>query len=63
MNYKRDGFTVVGTDINEVKRKNVDSGISYNEKKAMLAKTNSQSKAINSITHPNKVKMENKLNM
>ncbi|MGG0658065.1 gamma-type small acid-soluble spore protein [Rummeliibacillus pycnus] len=63
MNYKRDGFTVVGTDINEVKRKNVESGMSYNGKKAKLEKTNSQSKAINSVIHPNKVKTENKLNM
>ncbi|RKQ32665.1 gamma-type small acid-soluble spore protein [Oceanobacillus halophilus] len=34
-----DGFTVAGTDIEEVKRRNAESGLSYNEVKALLAKT------------------------
>lgn len=32
-------YTEVGTDINEVKRKNAESGLSYNEVKALLAQT------------------------
>ncbi|PLR98774.1 hypothetical protein [Bacillus sp. T33-2] len=31
-------FTVVGTDIEEVKRQNAASGLSYNEVKEMLAR-------------------------
>lgn len=31
--------TVAGTDIDEVKRKNAESGLSYNEVKALLAQT------------------------
>ncbi len=61
--YKRDDFTSVGTDINEVKRKNAESGLSYNEVKAMLAKTNGQGTAMYSDTDPEEVKMKNKMNM
>lgn len=32
-------FTIAGTDIDEVKRKNAASGMSYNEVKAYLART------------------------
>ncbi|HWO77343.1 MAG TPA: gamma-type small acid-soluble spore protein [Bacillus sp. (in: firmicutes)] len=32
-------FTIVGTNINEVKRKIANSGMSYNEVKEWLAKT------------------------
>ena len=32
-------FTIAGTDINEVKSKNANSGMSYNEVKEWLAKT------------------------
>ncbi|MFJ8261875.1 gamma-type small acid-soluble spore protein [Rummeliibacillus sp. NPDC094406] len=62
-NYKRDGFTVAGTDIDEVKRKNAESGMSYNEVKAMLAKTNLQGTAIYSDTNAPKIQTENKLKM
>ncbi|WP_397537207.1 gamma-type small acid-soluble spore protein [Rummeliibacillus pycnus] len=62
-NYKRDGFTVAGTDIDEVKRKNAESGMSYNEVKAMLAKTNLQDTAIYSDTNAPKIQTENKLKM
>lgn len=31
-------ITIVGTDIDEVKRQNANSGLSYNEVKALLAK-------------------------
>lgn len=30
-------YTIVGTDINEVKRLNQDSGLSYNQVKELLA--------------------------
>jgi len=62
-NYKRDGFTVAGTDIDEVNRKNAESGMSYNEVKAMLAKTNGQYTAIYSDTAAPKIITENKHNM
>ncbi|WP_010096663.1 hypothetical protein [Ornithinibacillus scapharcae] len=32
-------YTAAGTDIEEVKRRNAESGLSYNEVKALLAKT------------------------
>lgn len=32
-------YTVTGTDIDDVKRKNADSGMSYNEVKEFIAKT------------------------
>lgn len=35
---KQKRFTVVGTDIEEVKRLNNQSGLSYNEVKVLLAK-------------------------
>lgn len=38
-NTNNDGFTVVGTNIEEVKRKNAESGMSYNEVKDWLART------------------------
>ncbi|MDP4164338.1 MAG: gamma-type small acid-soluble spore protein [Bacillota bacterium] len=36
----QDSFTVAGTNISEVKRKNEQSGMSYNEVKNWMAKTN-----------------------
>ncbi|MEH7455353.1 hypothetical protein [Gottfriedia acidiceleris] len=30
-------FTITGTDINEVKRKNANSGLTYNQVKQLLA--------------------------
>lgn len=30
-------FTITGTDISEVKRKNADSGLTYNQVKQLLA--------------------------
>lgn len=38
-NQDHDRYTVVGTDIEEVKRLNANSGLSYNEVKALLART------------------------
>ncbi|EKN65796.1 hypothetical protein BABA_18577 [Neobacillus bataviensis LMG 21833] len=42
VNHKR--FTKVGTDIEEVKRLNSQSGLSYNEVKKLLAKNFLQTK-------------------
>jgi hypothetical protein len=36
---KRKSYTVAGTDINEVKRLNASSGLSYNEALNILAQT------------------------
>ncbi|MFD2924793.1 gamma-type small acid-soluble spore protein [Halobacillus naozhouensis] len=36
---ENDNFTVACTNIDEVKRKNEQSGMSYNEAKAFMAKT------------------------
>lgn len=38
MKNNQGGHTIVGTDINEVKRQNESSGMSYNEVKEWLAK-------------------------
>nr|WP_285851422.1 hypothetical protein [Sporosarcina aquimarina] len=35
-------YTIVGTDIEEVKRLNANSGLTYNELNALIAKTNGQ---------------------
>lgn len=37
----QDAFTIVGTNINEVKSQNENSGLSYNEVKEWLVKTSS----------------------
>jgi hypothetical protein len=39
MNNDTTGRTIAGTDIEEVKRKNAQSGMSYNEVKAFIAQT------------------------
>ncbi|WP_458413375.1 gamma-type small acid-soluble spore protein [Schinkia sp. CFF1] len=39
MENDRNSFTVVGTNIDEVKKQNEQSGMSYNEVKEWLAKT------------------------
>lgn len=49
-------FTVAGTDIEEVKRRNAESGLSYNEVKALLAKTGGKGTSIYSDTNPEEVK-------
>jgi hypothetical protein len=38
-NQDHDRYTIVGTDVEEVKRLNANSGLSYNEVKALLART------------------------
>ena len=42
-------FTVTGTDINEVKRKNAESGMSYREVMQMIAHRNGQLPSSNHI--------------
>lgn len=51
-------LTVAGTDIEETKRKNAESGLSYNEVKAMLAQTGGYGTAKYSDTDPNQVKRQ-----
>ncbi len=51
--------TSVGTDINEVKRLNAESGLSYNEVKALLAKTGGKGTALYSNTDVEEVKRKN----
>ncbi|QQZ08954.1 gamma-type small acid-soluble spore protein [Heyndrickxia vini] len=38
-NQNNSGFTIAGTSIDDVRRKNAQSGMSYNEVKEWLAKT------------------------
>lgn len=57
MNNNGEGnFTSSGTDIDEVKRKNAESGMSYNEVKAMIAKTDGKGTAMYSDTNSEEVK-------
>ncbi|QOV10446.1 gamma-type small acid-soluble spore protein [Viridibacillus arvi] len=57
MNNNGEGnFTSSGTDIDEVKRKNVESGMSYNEIKAMIAKTDGKGTAMYSDTNSEEIK-------
>ncbi|MBS4174816.1 gamma-type small acid-soluble spore protein [Bacillus sp. FJAT-49736] len=52
-----DSFTVAGTNIDEVKRKNAQSGMSYNEVKEWLASTTGgRETAIYSDTNVDEVK-------
>ncbi|HSU79881.1 MAG TPA: gamma-type small acid-soluble spore protein [Candidatus Angelobacter sp.] len=51
--------TEVGTDIEEVKRKNANSGLSYNEAKALIAReTGGYGTAKYSNTDPEEVRRE-----
>jgi gamma type small acid-soluble spore protein len=52
-------YTVTGTDINEVKRQNAESGLSYNEVKALLAQTGGLGTAKYSNTDVEEVKKRN----
>jgi len=59
-NTNNDGFTVVGTNIEEVKRKNAESGMSYNEVKDWLARTTGgRGTAIYSNTDVEEIKSKN----
>ena len=50
--------TVAGTDIEEVKRRNAESGLSYNEVKALLAQTGGHGTRKFSDTNPEEVKKQ-----
>lgn len=49
-------YTVAGTDIDEVKRLNANSGLTYNELNALIAKTGGKESAKYSDTDPAQVK-------
>lgn len=54
-------FSVVGTNIDEVKRLNAQSGLSYNEVKELIAKTTGgRGSAIYSDTNLEEVRKKNK---
>ncbi|WP_053366528.1 hypothetical protein [Bacillus sp. FJAT-27245] len=56
MEQNKKNFTTVGTDIEEVKRLNAESGLSYNEVKELLAKTGGSGTAMYSDTDVEEVK-------
>lgn len=51
-------FTEAGTDIEEVKRQNANSGLSYNEIMAIIAHTEGKGTSQYSDTDPEKVKRQ-----
>ncbi|KOS59936.1 gamma-type small acid-soluble spore protein [Lysinibacillus agricola] len=51
-------FTSAGTDINEVKRKNVEAGLSYNEVKKLLAQNGGVGTKVYSDTDTEEVKQQ-----
>ncbi len=55
---KEGQLTSAGTNINEVKQKNAEAGLSYNEVKALLAKTGGHGTAIYSDTDIEEVRQE-----
>lgn len=60
MNEKKGLYTIAGTNIEEVKRKNAQSGMSYNEVKEWMAKTTGgHGTAIYSNTDIEEVKRKN----
>ncbi|MBB4824530.1 hypothetical protein HNO89_001754 [Sporosarcina luteola] len=50
--------TIAGTDINEVKRQNANSGLTYNEVKELIAKTGGKGTGLYSDTNPEAVKKQ-----
>ncbi|MBP1915803.1 gamma type small acid-soluble spore protein [Lederbergia galactosidilyticus] len=60
MEHKDNRYTISGTDIEEVKRKNGQSGMSYNEAIEWMAKTSGgRGTAIYSDTNMEEVKKQN----
>lgn len=58
--YNQDNSTVVGTNIDEVKKRNENSGMSYNEVKEFLAKsTGGHGTSVYSDTDIEEVKKNN----
>lgn len=51
-------YTVAGTDIEEVKRKNAEAGLSYNEVLEVLAKTGGRNTKVFSDTDVKEVKRQ-----
>jgi hypothetical protein len=51
-------LTVAGSDIEEIRRKNAESGLSYNEVKAMLAQTGGHGTKKYSDTDPKEIKRQ-----
>lgn len=51
-------YTIVGTNIDEVKRRNAASGLSYNEVLSILANTGGHNTKKYSNTDPEKVRKE-----
>ena len=51
--------TEAGTDIEEVKRQNANSGLSYNEVKKMIAQTGGKGTARYSDTDPEQIRKAN----
>ncbi|WP_155593525.1 gamma-type small acid-soluble spore protein [Lysinibacillus cavernae] len=59
MNHEKDiQYTSAGTNINEVKQKNAEAALSYNEVKELLAKSGGHGTAIFSDTNIEEVKQE-----
>jgi hypothetical protein len=58
-NNSQDHYTVVGTNIDEVKRLNANSGLSYNEVKELIAKTGGKGTAVFSDTNIEEVRRRN----
>ncbi|WP_342441637.1 gamma-type small acid-soluble spore protein [Lysinibacillus sp. FSL K6-0075] len=59
MNHEKEAqFTSAGTNINEVKQKNADAGLSYNEVKALLARSGGHGTSIYSDTNTEEVKQD-----
>ncbi|MCR1835390.1 gamma-type small acid-soluble spore protein [Oceanobacillus caeni] len=56
MEENKEKYTVAGTDIEEVKRKNAESGLSYNEVKALLASTGGLETSVYSNTDVEEIK-------
>ncbi|WP_341300485.1 gamma-type small acid-soluble spore protein [Lysinibacillus sp. FSL H8-0500] len=57
-NEKERQFTAAGTNIQEVKQKNAEAGLSYNEVKALLAQSGGHGTAIYSDTDVEEVRQD-----
>jgi len=51
-------YTATGTDINDIKRKNAEAGLSYNEVKKLLAQNGGHGTAMYSDTDVTEVKQQ-----
>nr|WP_106778981.1 gamma-type small acid-soluble spore protein [Lysinibacillus timonensis] len=58
MKQNNDQYTVAGTNINEVKKRNAQSGLSYNEVFKLLAQTGGKGTSIFSDTNVEEVKSQ-----